>query len=306
MGTTTIEWTQNEDGTPGETWNPIKGCTRISPGCGGGMTGPNGERGGCYAEGIAARFSKPGLAFHGFAEMRDGKPRWTGKVALIPELLDEPLRRRKPTTWFISMSDLFHEKLTNEEIAAVFGVMAASQRHRFQVLTKRAERMRDWFAWVNQTHSAAAWIAQAAGDILSTNFPGMSRWDQALASVVEDGSWPRRNIWLGVSVEVAEYKLRLALLRDCPAAIRFASLEPALGDLGLLDLSGIDQVITGAESGHGARPMQEQWVRSIRDQAKAQGVAFFYKQRLNERKHKVSLPLLDGQQWAEMPEVATR
>jgi protein gp37 len=292
MGKTAIEWTD-------ETWNPIRGCSRISPGCGGGgsFSGTHGEQGGCYAEGIAARFSGEGQPFHGFAEMVDGQPRWTRKVALLPALLDGPLRRKKPTTYFISMSDLFHEALTNEEIAAVFGIMAAAHWHTFQVLTKRSARMREWFAWAGaQTRYAGlesdpAEVFQCIG-VDRFGLPGRE---------LHEAPWPLPNVHLGVSVESAKYKTRLDDLRACPAEVRFASLEPLLDDLGPLDLAGIAQVIAGAESGRGARPMHEDWVRSIRDQAKAQGVAFFYKQRLNERGHKVSLPMLDGRTWDEMP-----
>ncbi len=288
MGKTKIEWTKNADGSEGQTWNPLRGCSRISPGCGGGgsFSGTNGEQGGCYAEAIAARFSGPGQPFEGFAEMTDKGPRWTRKVALLREKLDEPLRVRKPTTWFISMSDLFHESLTNEEIALVFAVMTLAHWHTFQVLTKRSKRMVEWFIW-------------AAG--------GRHVWEACQAMTMPRGKdkpapgWPLPNVWLGVSVEAADYKHRLDDLRACPAAVRFTSLEPLLDDLGTLDFTRIDQAIVGAESGHGARPMNEDWVRSIRDQATAQGTAFFYKQRLNEKGRKVSLPLLDGKQWDEMP-----
>lgn len=140
-----IEWTatRDQDGnvvSDGATWNPIRGCTRVSEGCG------SARGGGCYAERIAARFSGPGMPFEGFAVNTPAGPRWTGKVALIPEKLGDPLRWRKPRFVFAnSMSDLFHEGLTNEEIAAVFGVMAACPQHHFQVLTKRPERMLEWF-----------------------------------------------------------------------------------------------------------------------------------------------------------------
>lgn len=312
---TSIEWTE-------ATWNPIRGCSRVSPGCGGGgsYSGASGERGGCYAEVIAARFSGPGQPFAGFAERTEHGGRWTGNVALIPELLDEPLRRRKPTTWFISMSDLFHEALQNEEIASVFGVMAAAHWHTFQVLTKRADRMVAWFRWIggirggagdarvltctseahlrmhprySEPHTKACWLV----DPLKT-------WkaDDEMPARLRV-KWPLPNVWLGCSVEDRNRKARIDHLRRAPAAVRFLSIEPLLEDLGELDLAGIDQVIAGAESGHGARPMHEDWVRNIRNQATAQGAKFFYKQRLDERGHKVSLPMLDGRSWAEMPEV---
>jgi protein gp37 len=296
--TTKIEWVQGAHGERGMTWNPIRGCSRISPGCGGGgsYSGTAGQRGGCYAEGIAARFSGPGQPFHGFAEMTEHGPRWTGKVALVPEKLAEPLHRKKPTTWFLSMFDPFHEALTNEEIAALFGVMAACPQHTFQVLTKRAERLPCFFGWVGSESdrlsgrpSALLCGVEAANHGANVDYLGMP------------DIWPLSNVWLGASVEDQKRKARIDHLRSVPAAVRFLSLEPLLEDLGELDLAGIHQVIAGAESGPGARPMWDDWVRSIRDQAKAQGVKMFFKQKLDARGHKVSLPLLDGKVWAEMP-----
>ncbi len=287
-----IEWTES-------TWNPIRGCSRISPGCGGGgsFSGTHGEQGGCYAEAIAARFSGPGQPFGGFADMTLEGPRWTRKVALIPELLDAPLRVRKPTTFFISMSDLFHEALTNEEIAAVFGVMGAASAHTFQILTKRSRRLPEWFEWVKRVPGLST-IPFAPALVCAVEAHGRTRYKW---TVPHPKAWPLPNVHLGVSVESRKFLPRLDHLRPTPAVVRFASLEPLLEDLGEMNLSGIDQVIAGSESGHGARPMHEAWVRNIRDQAQAQGVKFFYKQRL-ERGRKVSLPLLDGRQWAEMPE----
>ena len=299
MGRTKIEWVQNSDGSRGETWNPIRGCSRISPGCGGGgsFSGTPSQRGGCYAEGIAARFSGPGQPFHGFAEMTPRGPRWTGKVALIDDLLREPLKRRKPTTWFLSMFDLFHEALTDEQIAAVVGVMAVTPRHTYQILTKRADRLPRWAAWA-QNYADGANMACRLALQDRIGIVGMRGEDSV--TVAELRAWPLPNVHLGVSVESAKHKDRIDWLRATPAAVRFLSIEPLLEDVGTLDLTGIHQVIVGAESGHGARPMREDWVRSIRDQCVAQGVAFFYKQRL-EGGRKVSLPMLDGRQWAEMP-----
>jgi protein gp37 len=314
---TTIEWVQGPDGQRGMTWGVLRGCSRISPGCGGGgaFAGPavpgRAAHGGCYAEGIAARFAGPNMPFEGFAEMTPAGPRWTRRVALVRKKLDEPLRRRKPTTWFISMSDLFHEALVNEEIAAIFGVMAACPQHTFQVLTKRAERLPAWFRWADaHPHPDGSGTVggpfSALWDALSTHAGPLHGLDQegdegeALARAL-DRDWPLPNVWLGVTVEARAYKPRIEHLRETPAAVRFISFEPLLEDLGELDLSGIDQVIVGAESGRGARAMDEDWVRRIRDQAKAQGAAFFLKQKLDTKGHKVSLPMLDGRQWAEMP-----
>lgn len=270
---TTIEWTRGDDGTAGKTWNPVRGCTKISPGC---------KR--CYAETFAERWR--GIAGHAYERGFD--PRF------VPDQLDAPLRWRKPRRVFVnSMSDLFHEAFTNEQIGAVFGVMAACPQHSFQILTKRAARLPEWFAWLARTRPRAALVLP--------------------------------NVWLGVSAEdQRRADERIPYLLTTPAAVRFASVEPMLGPVDLwafldsplrnrsLDalranephpvprLPGLDWVIAGAESGHGARPMHEDWVRSLRDQCAAAGVRFFYKQRL-ERGRKVSLPMLDGRQHAEWP-----
>lgn len=242
-GRSDIEWTN-------ATWNPVRGCTKVSPGCKH-----------CYAETFAERFR--GVAGHPYEQGFD--PRF------VPDQLDAPLHWKKPRRVFVnSMSDLFHEAFTNEQIAAVFSVMDECPRHTFQVLTKRSERLRAWAAWAK----ASAW-----------------EWRM----------WPVPNVWLGVSAEDRKYGLpRIDDLRETPAAVRFLSCEPLLEDLGTVDLTGIDWVIAGAESGHGARPMNEDWVRSLRDQCADAGVPFFYKQRLDGRR-KVSLPLLDGVQHAEFP-----
>jgi protein gp37 len=301
MGTTTIEWARNEDGSLGATWSPVRGCTRISPGCGGKV----GE-GGCYAEKIAARFSGEGHPFHGFAEMRDGVARWTRKVALIRDQLSIPLRRRKPQTYFVnSMGDTFHESLSNEDIGAIFGVMAACPQHRFDVLTKRADRLPKWFEWIaalaNERPSVlnnAENVRRLIGVLASQAGAGMKGLFQ---SHIDVATWPLPNVTLGVSVESAAYKWRIDELRKVPAARRFLSIEPLLEDVGELDLTGIASVVVGCESGHGARPMNDDWVRRVRDQCVEQNVRFMLKQKLDARGHKISLPMLDGRQWADVP-----
>lgn len=235
MSASKIEWTDRSD------WNPIRGCTRVSPGCGG-----PGKHGGCYAEKIAARFSGPGQPFDGFAEMRNGEARWTGKVALIEDRLTAPLHWRKPARIFAcSMSDLFHEAMDIRWIDSVFDVMRRCPQHTFQVLTKRAAIMRD-YARV---------------------------WQKA----------PLPNVWLGISAErQPEWDERTSELRQTPAAIRFVSAEPLLGHIetGHVDggLHGIHWVIVGGESGPRARPCHPDWVRSLRDQCQAAEVPFFFKQ----------------------------
>lgn len=252
MGQTTIEWTD-------ETWNPTRGCSRVSPGC---------ER--CYAERMAARFSGPGEHFQGFARMSPSGPRWTGKVALMEHKLDEPLHWRKPRKVFVnSMSDLFHEKLSLDWIERVFGVMARAQKHTFQILTKRPDRMREF----------------------------MQRRHVTLP--------PLRNVWLGVSVESQQAaQERIPLLLETPAAIRFLSVEPLLEAVDLrpwlLAQHGIDWVIVGCESGIKPRPMHEDWAHDIKEVCVASAVPFFLKQMVIDRKLKKT-PVLDGRRWVQFP-----
>ncbi len=223
MGRTTeIEWCDS-------TWNPLRGCTRVSEGCRH-----------CYAERMAARFSDVGQWAHGFAQR--SPPRWTGRVEVIDAQLGIPRRWKQPRRIFVnSISDTFHERLADAAIDRVFGVMLAAPWHTYLVLTKRPER------------AAAYYQARPALHDLP-------------------------QLWLGTSVESAAVAHRIDTLRAIPAAVRFLSLEPLIGELGAIDLSGIHWVIVGGESGPGARPMHPDWARSLRDQAKAQGVAFFMKQ----------------------------
>jgi protein gp37 len=240
MAKTSIEWTDT-------TWNPVRGCTKISPGCKH-----------CYAETFAERWR--GIPGHPYEQGFD--------LRLVPEKLGEPLKWRKPLRVFVnSMSDLFHDDVPFEYVAAVFGVMAACPQHAFQVLTKRPGRMREFFVWIEQqlpsrhTRGAARGVCWYAWE----------RGIEAASPSRNDGTvWPLPNVWLGVSVEDRKYGLpRIDELRATPAAVRFLSVEPLLEDLGHLDLAGIDWVIVGGESGHGARPMHADWVRAIRDQVLA-------------------------------------
>lgn len=230
---TNIEWTD-------VSWNPVRGCSRVSRGC---------EH--CYAERQAARFaglpSGSNAPFSGFVQIANGHPQWTGKVELIESKLEEPLHWRKPRKVFVnSMSDLFHEALSFEQIAQVFSIMVRAPQHIYQILTKRAERMLEFSQWAK------------------SQFPG--------------GWWPYPHIWLGVSVEDRSNKDRIEYLRETPATVRFLSIEPLLEDIGQLDLRGIHWVIAGGESGPKARPPHPGWVRSVRDQCQAAGVPFFFKQ----------------------------
>jgi protein gp37 len=268
---TGISWTD-------ATWNPVRGCSRVSEGCRN-----------CYAERVAARFSGPGQPYEYEADRERKGSKWTGVVRLIPERLADPLRWKKPRRIFVnSMSDLFHEKLTNEEIAAVFGVMAAAPQHTFQVLTKRARRMREWFEWVvglecdpwTECHAAA--LALDVDDTIHTRS----------GSDGKRNVWPLRNVWLGVSVENQEAAdERIPELLRTPAAVRFLSCEPLIGPVDLRmggasmpeyaphrPLPSLNWVIAGCESGPGARECKVEWLRSLRDQCAAAGVPYFLKQ----------------------------
>jgi protein gp37 len=235
-----IEWTD-------ATWNPLRGCTKVSPGCKH-----------CYAETFAERFR--GVPGHPYEQGFD--------LRLVPEKLTEPLRWKTSRMVFVnSMSDLFQEEVPDEYVVAVAKTMQAANWHTFQVLTKRADRLR-------------------------TMLTGKLRFAAAL-----------KNVWWGVSVEDKDYGLpRISDLRRSPAATRFLSVEPLLEDLGALDLDGIHWVIVGGESGHGARPMQPEWVRSIRDQCARAAVPFFFKQWGGVHKSKAGREL-DGHTHDETPPV---
>jgi protein gp37 len=235
-GKSSIEWTE-------ATWNPLTGCTKISPGCKH-----------CYAERLAKR-----LMAMGNANYRNGF-----KLTFHEHALDVPLRWKRPTTIFVnSMSDLFQDKVPLAFIRLVFDTMRAAHWHRFQVLTKRAER---------------------------------------LAELDPELDWPA-NVWMGVSVENADYVDRIDALRRTRAAVKFLSLEPLLGPLPDLDLGGIDWAIVGGESGPKARPMREEWVLDIRAQCEAAGTAFFFKQWGGRNKKKAGR-LLEGRTWDAMPAAA--
>lgn len=229
----TIEWTE-------ATWNPVTGCTKISAGC------KN-----CYAERLALRLQAM------------GQPNYANgfRITLQDHMLDVPRKWKKPRTIFVnSMSDLFHVKVPTPYIQDVFDVMNEVSRHRYQVLTKRAER---------------------------------------LLELNNELTWGE-HIWMGVSVENSSVRDRIDYLRKTKAHTKFLSLEPLIGALPELDLSGIDWVIVGGESGHGARPIKEEWVTDIRDQCLKAGVAFFFKQWGGVNKKRAGR-LLQGRTWDEMP-----
>ena len=235
-----IEWTD-------ATWNPIRGCSKVSPGCGH-----------CYAETFAERFrGVPGHPFeHGF------------DLRIVPEKLNQPLSWRRPRRVFVnSMSDLFHEAVPSDYIAAVGSVMKRAGRHTFQVLTKRHDRMRRLLE-------------------------GELRWMGALA-----------NVWFGVSAENRRHGLpRIEALRRIPAVVRFVSMEPLLENLGDIDLTEIHWVIVGGESGPRARAIRTDWVVDVERQCRAQGVPFFFKQWGGVRKHATGRTL-NGRTYDEFPPV---
>jgi protein gp37 len=297
-----ISWTD-------ETWNPVRGCSKVSDGCKF-----------CYAESMAARFSGPGMPYEGLI-MPFGASRWTGTVKFMPEKLDAPLRWKRPRRIFVnSMSDFLHPDITDEQVAEMFGVMAVAATaffgprikgrtmrdfgpHVFQLLTKRAgrlsllgtERFRGMVARAAYRHAHdrvdAGWLDQCIS--------GRREWGNHCTL---DKMWPLPNVHLGVSCEnQAAADERIPLLLQCPAAVRWVSAEPLLGaiDFGaeylttklgtypfpaierehrtkLIDL--LDWIVCGGESGPHARPMHPDWARSIRDQCKAAGVPFHFKQ----------------------------
>jgi protein gp37 len=260
-----IEWTE-------ATWNPVTGCSKVSPGCAH-----------CYAERLSHRY--------GWTRQPWTPANEAENVVLHPERLAVPLHWRKPRMIFVnSMSDLFHEQVPDEFILQVFSVMAQAEQHTFQVLTKRPERMREWLL----THNG--WVPQGLR-------PG---WDGAFLM-------PLRNVWLGVSVENQHWaNVRIPLLLETPAAVRFLSCEPLLGAVDLshhLAGSGVfwnaplQWVIVGGESGPKHRPMRVEWAQQLRDQCQAAGIAFFFKQHGGLRP-KDGGRLLDDREWNEMPEGA--
>lgn len=257
--TTKIEWTRGDDGIAGKTWNPVRGCSIVSPGC------VN-----CYAMKHAHRFSGPGKPYEGLTKQTKAGPQWTGKVRLVVDALLEPLSWRKPRRVFVnSMSDLFHEAVPDVFIERVFSVMALAERHTFQVLTKRPGRMADWFR--------ARRFDVKGYAILQTENVGECLYAHP---------WPLPNVWLGVSCENQQTAdERIPLLLQTPAAVRFVSAEPLLGPIDfhspVLEVDSddyIDWVIVGGESGSGARPMDVAWARSIVRQCQAAQVPVFVKQ----------------------------
>jgi protein gp37 len=242
-----IEWTD-------ATWNPTTGCDRVSPGCAN-----------CYALDLAARLKRMGSP----AYQQDGEPGLSGPgfaLTLHPARLMLPLHWSRPRRVFVdSMSDLFHPAVPVEYVTKVFAAMALGERHTFQVLTKRPERMHAWMT----DRDGPAESVRAAMFALDAN---------RTRSADQMFTWPLSNVWLGTSVENARWRTRIDELRQTPAVVRFLSCEPLLGPLHELDLDGIGWVIVGGESGPHHRPIRYEWITGIRDQCKEAGVPFFFKQ----------------------------
>lgn len=244
MAESAIEWTEH-------TWNPVTGCTKVSAGCKH-----------CYAETMAKRLTAMGASGYenGF------------RLTLHPVRLSQPLMRKRATTYFVnSMSDLFHEDVPDSYIDRVFDVIRQTPHHTYQILTKRAERLPEFFS--------------------TRNCP--------------------TNVWLGVSVENKKDGVpRINHLRKIPATIRFLSVEPLLEDIGKISLKGIHWVIVGGESGPCARPMKQSWADAVRRQCEVQGSAFFFKQWGGwgadgvKRHKKANGRLLHGRTWDELPKVS--
>jgi protein gp37 len=254
MAETTIEWTQRA-GTVGATWNPTTGCDRLSAGCDH-----------CYALVMAKRLKGMGSAKY----QNDGNPVTSGPgfgLTVHPDTLGEPLRWAKPRTVFVnSMSDLFHARVPREFLARVFAVMAMTPQHTYQILTKRPERMARIVASEEFRHEVGLHMVDLS---IKADDPTSRR------PIV---AWPLPGVWLGTSIESDEHVGRADALRATPAAVRFISAEPLLGPLPSLDLTGIDWLIIGGESGPGARPLNLTWVRHLIALARRSGTAVFVKQ----------------------------
>lgn len=255
MAETQIEWTD-------ATWNPVAGCSIESSGCKH-----------CYAMEMARRLEAMGMAkYTGLTRRTGNRIVWNGVVREDQAALAIPHKWKKPRKIFVnSMSDLFHERVNEEFIQAVWQVMRETPQHNYQILTKRPERM-------------AEVVSRMGGGIL-------------------------RNVWLGTSVEDGAVAQRIGHLRKVPAAIRFISFEPLIGPVGAIDLGGIHWAIVGGESGRQARPIRESWVDEIYAQCVQAGTAFFFKQwgtwgKDNKRRSKKANGReYRGRTWDEMPAV---
>jgi protein gp37 len=282
---TGIEWTD-------ATWNPLRGCSLVSAGC------KN-----CYAMHVAHRYSGKGQPYAGLTKRTSHGPVWTGEVRTLEEALLIPWHWSKPRRIFVnSMSDLFHEDVPFEFIAKVFWIMSVTTRHTYQVLTKRPQRMLEFFAWIadhefGDLRGMEDERIKEHGNRIALEW---TPWREGKRHGGYDNcgpGWPYENVWLGVSVEdQATADERIPVLLQTPAAVRWISAEPLLGPInigpyltrerlfgqfmpGFVDpLPGLDWVVAGGESGPGARPMHPDWARHIRNQCEAARVPFLFKQ----------------------------
>lgn len=244
MAETSIEWTD-------ATWNPVAGCTVLSPGC------TN-----CYAMRMAARLDAMGAKkYRSLTRKSGGRSVWTGKIVLDREALAAPTKWKKPRQIFVnSMSDLFHVDVPGDFVGAVWSTMKSTPQHTYQILTKRPDRMA----------------------VITSSLPMLP------------------NVWLGTSVESAEYLDRIDALRQVKSVVRFISFEPLLGSVAAADLSQVHWAIVGGESGPRARQMNPVWVDEIEASCRRFGTAFFFKQWGGKNK-KVAGRLLRGRTYDEMP-----
>lgn len=303
MAKSNIEWTQ-------ETWNPLTGCSRKSEGC------KN-----CYSEKMTKRLEAIGI--EKYQGLLNDHGRFNGNVRFDRDALMIPLKRKKPTTYFVnSMSDWCHENVPDDWRDQILAVMALTPQHTYQVLTKRAIQMQEYLSDPETPMNVIRRSVELqTPETRFQNQAGVKDW------------WPLKNVWFGVSVEDQKAgDERIPLLLDTPSAVRFLSVEPLLEYVRIKNewLEKLDLVIVGGESGANARPMQPDWVRSLRDQCQAAGVPFFFKQwgkwvvpsQMPDRtyqeiadfgqgighsdipigvgKHRAGR-LLDGREWNEMP-----
>lgn len=248
-----IEWTES-------TWNPVIGCTKVSPGCVNCYAERMAKRLGAMAEGAKAKGQNPGRTAN-YLKVINRRGKWNNTIFMDDSAVDAPRSWREPRTIFVnSMSDLFHPDVELDFIRRIFDTMNDCPQHTFQVLTKRPET-------AAEVSSVLNWTA---------------------------------NIWMGTSVEDQRVVDRVKHLQRIPAHVRFLSVEPLIGPITRLPISKIHWVIVGGESGPGARPMQAEWVRTIRNRCVDRGVPFFFKQWGGVIKHTTGREL-DGRTWDEMP-----
>lgn len=249
MKSSKIEWTE-------ATWNPLRGCTRVSEGCRF-----------CYAERVAERWSGPNQPYEGLvipSKQKGGHPRWSGEVMLVESKIDEPRKWKEGKLVFVnSMSDLFHEKVPFDYIERIFDVMRETPQHRYQILTKRSGRLLKRNAFID---------------------------------------WPD-NVWMGVSVENALVAGdRVARLVRTDAKLKFLSLEPLIGPIPDLDLTGIDWVIVGGESGDKVRIMEPSWAVDLLNQCRSANVPCFVKQMGTQWAKRQGSKSWKGEDFGEFPE----